>query len=329
MPMLSECHPFIISEELTQALTSFNNHWQSRWQNRWFYAPIWEFGAQVTPEIRGAYEKFAPIHDFFHDLHRLARIFLIDSTWIPAALLVNDHCTKHCGMILPLSLPDFLNTIPEDFFPLLPLTTEKLKKLLCLLADPIFFGTEQQRYPLQQKQFKDLLAHLPQTPLHILDLGCGTGQGTYEIGHWLNSTQQNIHLIGLTLEKLEAWMATQRYLPHRQSSFSPLPKGNISCTFIAQDLFTKPWPQEDYDLIFCNGLFGGPVCNDFLQMSWLLEQVYQTLSPHGFLLMANHFHQGYLNHLAHFLQQSQNLQNWDIIMTPIQSLVLSPKKIRS
>lgn len=269
-------------------------------------APPWEFGGLVTPEIRGIYECFIPIDFLLKRFRKLAQLTFKESTNMP--LLLNPSATTR-GFSCPDSFPDFLNTLPEYIQPCFPLTAEKFILLMFHFADPWHYGTTSKRYPKQLQIFRQILAHFDKSAsLQILDVGCGTGQGTYEIAQVVGDTMHHAELTGMTLEPLEVLMAQCRYTPHRPAVFPICDLNHATCAFQIGNIMANPQFDRQYDFIFCNGLFGGPAMSTFDAMNLTLEILLNTLKINGYLLMANHFHQGYLNQISRFLKHLNSTQ---------------------
>lgn len=265
------------------------------------YAPRWEFGGIITPEIRGIYECFIPVDFLLKQFRKLALQIFKDSSYMP--LMLKPSASSR-GFSLPSSYPDFLNSLPEHFQPCFPLTAEKFMLLMFHFADPYHYGTSAMRYPLQMQIFQQILATYPnQTELQLLDVGCGTGQGTYEIAQAIDTTPCSATIKGLTLEPLEVMMAQCKHTPHRHSKYPAYNSRDITCTFQVGDITAMSLENTRYDFVFCNGLFGGPALNSFSTMGHCLKLLLNSLKINGYLLMSNHFHQGYLNQISQFFRQ--------------------------
>ena len=63
-------------------------------------------------------------------------------------------------------------------------------------------------------------------------------------------------------------------------------------SFLQADLLDPPG-SEKFDLIICNGLLGGPIIHDIVQMRTIVQNLSGLLRPGGLLLAGDHFHGGW------------------------------------
>lgn len=316
MPSTSETKsalssPFCFPPGFSERLAEVNGRWRQRLARAWDFGAAWAPGQTPTAAIRLAYEQAFPIATVLDDLRSLALLVLPDASWLPRQL----RPSAGCACLPPFaSWPDFLQELPESLQGWPPLTPEKLTAFLCCLADPPRFGTAAGRYPGQLEQLKIWIASQPvPTAWRLLDIGCGTGQGTCELVQALEGCQPApVEALGLTLEPLEAWMATARRLPHdpsRERQWIHLDT-RAHPQFVAGNAL-EAWPERQADLIFANGLVGGdflqgkPACRHFL------ENLRHHLAPGGRAFLANTFHDGYRRHVELFATEAK-AQNWHL-----------------
>ena len=275
-------------------LARFNAAWLARRLQAGALAGPWAPGQKLDAALRARWEAALPMAEFCRDLSRLARHFLPSEAWLPLLLQPRHECgcDPFASAGLPVSWPDFIGDLPEFLQePLLPLDETRLMLLLCVLADPPRFGTATGRYPQQLARLATL-APLNR-PWRLLDLGCGTGHGTYEAVAVLEAAGQAVVATGITREPLEAWMAAARCLPHDRRREHQLNAFHTICIprFFAGDFLAGPLP-DNQDLILCNGVIGGPALNNATAYLVLLNLAEACLAPDGQLLVADVFHDG-------------------------------------
>lgn len=264
-------------------------------------------GLIITPEIRYQSELYLPIAKIkrlFYRLYDQALDYhpIYSSSPFHAALSWAD-CYA--------SLPPWLQLAPNPAR-LLELLLENelllLKFIFYSFLPSRFNGAGFGRYP---SQFGWLQEHLLQekkkgrTTLHILDAACGSGEGTWELVELLSATgwkPEQVELEGWTLEPLEVWAAEQQQLPHDQKReqqyqqrVQPLLDQGWAqqVNFKVVDLLSGDTGNDRFDLILCNGLLGGPIINQQIQMQQVMVSLAGLLAPGGILLAANHFHGGW------------------------------------
>ncbi len=308
--------PFAPRPGFADLLVRFNEDWQARRRQAGAQAGPWAPGQKLDAALRARWETALPLAECFRELSRLARNFLPAEAWLPQPLQPRHECGSalFVSADLPASWPDFIGDLPEFLQePLLPLDETRLMLLLCVLADPPRFGTAAGRYP---QQLARLAAWAPLSrPLYLLDLGCGTGHGTYEAVAALEKCGQAVVATGITREPLEAWMAATRRLPHdrrRERQLQELPT-RCAPRFLAGDFLAVPLP-DNQDFILCNGVIGGPALNDDAAFLRLLELAGTALAPGGQLLIADAFHDGRRPDAGRFAILAQE-QGWTVTGT--------------
>jgi len=302
--------------QVLSALERHNSAWSQRWQVWCQYGgiPGCGLGQIVTPALRNWVDSFLPWQEFARSLCRLGRAFLPSPDWLPLILQNESTVCPIAGKEeAPLSILEFWQQMPENFRGKLTFRTEDLLPLFCALADPPRYGTIPGRYPEQIQTFQELLqGRCPDAPLQLLDLGCGVGLGSFELLQ--TALQQGFKaatLTGLTAQALEAWMATEKLLPHdppREQLFHRKFAG-LTAKFrvgLVQD-FQLPLC---YDFIFCNGLAGGRYLQHTADISAFLAACQRHLSNRGSLLLSNHFHEGCRKDVERVMDLARQ-QSWD------------------
>lgn len=300
------------------ALTAFNARWEERFARfrRTAGAPWWAPGLVLTPELHRRYEAWLPQAEYRRDLTALAARLLPGRAWAP--WLLRDPDAVH-------SLPDLWQRLPAPLGGHAGLEAATCGALLCALADPPRFGTDTGRYPEQLRRVAEYLTPRTKQPWRVLDLGCGTGQGTWEVA--LAAAGAGAHVVGVTREPLEAWMAAHRRLPHdparerRYPSLSGAAAAHVQ--FVAADGLAPPLRPGIWDLILVNGLAGGPHLKTPESMHRLLRGLARLLAPGGAVGCACRFHDGYAPHLDAFAALAR-ADDWQLSGPPRQLWLAPP-----
>lgn len=225
------------------------------------------------------------------------------------------------------SLPDLWQRLPAPLAGHAGLEAATCGALLCALADPPRFGTDTGRYPEQLHRVLEHLTTRTGRAWRVLDLGCGTGHGTWEMALTAAATGAKAHIVGVTREPLEAWMATRQRLPHdparerRYPCLTGAAAGRVQ--FVAADGLTPPLRPGIWDLILVNGLAGGPHLNAPESMHRLLRGLARLLAPGGAAGCACRFHDGYAPHLDRFAALAR-ADGWQVSGPPRQLWLAPP-----
>ena len=308
-------------------LARFNANWLSRRELFLRSSPFrWATGHIITPALRSAFQTFLPVEEFLSDLQRLARKALPDPSWIPRILRTSQvHTARRSASHAPPSLPELWAMLPPQLAGRVSFTPDQFTQLLCAFADPPQFGTDLARYPDQAAQ---LCRHVVDwdsgRSIAVLDLGCGTGQGTRETAFlFAECGVRNPRAVGITAEPIEVWMATHRRLPHRPEREAALralpPQSDVY--FVCGDALAPPL-CDTFDIVLCNGLVGGRFLQKKPAFHTLLTQCRSLLAPNGVLALANSFHDGALVHLQLFATVAKE-NSWTVEGTP-RDLWLQP-----
>jgi SAM-dependent methyltransferase len=282
-------------------LAQVNARWAERLARFRRYAgpPWWAPGLIIDADLRAKYEAFLPVSDFLADLRRLAAAVLPHPTWVPRRLLpLPARC--HVG---PPSLPDLWADLPEPMAGRTCFAPRELLPLFCALAAPPRFGTAAGRYPQQMELLRAWAVTHPGAAIRVLDLACGTGQGTYEVCAALTAASRggDVRVTGLTWEPLEAWMATCRRAPHDPAATRELRRfGHLpGVTFVAGDVRRMPL-SPGADVVIANGIVGGPYLRGGEDLGSFLDELLRLLVPTGLVVVANRFHDGWLPDVHRF-----------------------------
>ncbi|NLF18808.1 MAG: class I SAM-dependent methyltransferase [Lentisphaerae bacterium] len=282
-------------------LDGHNRRWGARLDGFRAYAgaPWWSPGLIVTPELRGRYECWLPVAEFCADLARLGRAFLPAPSWVPRRLRSGAGEPSAGSSAAPLSLPDLWARLPTCLAARVAFGEADLPALFAALADPPRFGTDSARYEAQRAALAALCrgAAGRGRRLTLVDLACGVGLGTYEAAVTAAAAiGAPPRVLGLTLEPLEAWMASRCCLPHdpgREPRLRRLAAQAPPVDFLAADVRHLPLALANaVDVILCNGLVGGDHLRRQDDLAAVLREARRLLVPGGALLVANRFHDG-------------------------------------
>lgn len=271
------------------------------------HAPVqqWAPGLKLQGEVRCQHELYLPMAEIVPPLLHLCR-----RSWLYA----HDFGTPH--LFSALSWPDFLARL--QLTPLIFNPSTLLQRLasdeayrhafLCAVAIPRSYGGSFGRYPRQVAFLADwLAAHRARLGggITLLDAACGCGEGTYEAAEMLlkqGGTRASCRVDGTTLEPLELVAAAFGSFPNdppraavfrsRIAQFLQQGGGGM-IRFFREDVCRPVEPFEQYDVILCNGLLGGPLLHGKAALTTALRSLVARLKPEGILLVADRFHQGW------------------------------------
>ena len=272
-------------------------------------APLAAAGLIVTPEIRIQSELYLPITEIAAAFTRLYQ-----------SALSYPPILSSTPFYDALSWADLFSTLPLCFqFSANPARLlEVLLKERTLLAEFLFFSFLPRRfyggfvrYPAQQEFVRNWLQQKNLKTLRCLDAACGTGEGTYGLARLLMENDyrmETFEIEGWTLEPLEVWAAAERYFPHdrqyerrfREETERLFRIGYPSCvSFRTADLTVshlRAIDSDQWDLILCNGLLGGPILHEPVKLQQVVSNLAALLAADGILLAADNFHGGWKQH---------------------------------
>lgn len=295
-------------------MAAFNAKWDRRQRlfRRYESPPPWTPGVAVTQEMRVRYEIHMPVHEYLHDLGKLLTGFVPHPSWLPFVLRTVRNDVPARSLPEPLSIPDVWSQLPPWLAGRLSLRHGELLPLACALADSKRFGSGFGRYPAQMDVIKQWAAARYGRMLSVLDMGCGTGEGTWEMASAIaRSAGCSTRAVGMTREPLEAWMAASRCIPHwperglRYQAFRP----GSQPVFLAADATVAPLNMA-FDLIVINGLAGGPAFNADAQYCRLLDALERCSHRETRLLLANRFHDGCRPRIERFRNAAEQRRWW-------------------
>lgn len=259
-------------------------------------------GLVITPEMRCQSELYLPVAEIARAFQQLYCSALTYPPFLPSTPFHNA-----------LSWTDIFTALPPRF----QFSANPARLLEALLSDhdllveflfssflPNRFYGGFRRYPLQRKYIEEWLEGREKKTLCCLDAACGTGEETYGLAGLLMESgfrTDAIRVEGWTIEPLEVWAAAHGCFPHdrqrealfREEVAALFEQGfHTSIRFRSANLLDPP-QMEQFDLILCNGLLGGPIINSSHDLEQVVGNLAQLLAPEGLLLAADHFHGGW------------------------------------
>lgn len=282
--------------------------------------PLPSPGLIVTSEIRTQCERYLPIAEVttaFYHLYSAALTYppIFSSTPFHDALSWADTFAA-----LPTQFQSSAN--PARLLESMLADNQLLTRFLFASFLPKRFYGGIGRYPGQRRFVGEWLANRKGVALYCLDAACGTGEDTYGLALLLAEEgflPDEIMIEGWTVEPLEVWAATQRRFPHDQRRETMLREVTSALNqrgyarricFRCVDLteislnpsglpFGSPLSKGEavgigqFDLILCNGLLGGPIIHEKVQLDRAVVNLVHLLAPGGILLAADNFHGGW------------------------------------
>ncbi len=265
-------------------------------------APFIASGLIVTPEIRRQCQLYLPIAEITRVFNRLYRSALDYPPILSSTPFHNALSWVDLFVGLPLRLQVTAN--PALLLDKLLNNPGFLMEFLFTSFLPRRFYGGFGRYPDQEQFIREWLVRQQKRPLRFLDAACGTGEDSYGLANLLielGFADEEVRIEGWTIDPLEVWAAAYCRFPHdrqregnfREKTARLFEKGRGSCiSFRCADL-TNPPPAKTFDLILCNGLMGGPIVNELLELERVVGGLSGLLAPGAILLAADSFHGGW------------------------------------
>ena len=260
-------------------------------------------GLAVTPEINCQSELWLPlavIRPVFDSLYRYALKY-------PPILTSTPFAGQSSWATVVAGLPEFMHQHSTPFQLLQSLLADddlRTKFIFWSFMPYRFYGSGSDRYPGQTAFLREWLKGRSAITggMRCLDAACGDGESSYALAALVAESDCGICAIeGWTVEPLEAWAAAHRCFPHdlqrqvayRQATEAVFSRGEHSrLSFLQADLLNPPVSGQ-FDLIICNGLLGGPIIHEIVQMRTIVQKLSGLLRPGGLLLAGDHFHGGW------------------------------------
>ena len=266
--------------------------------------PLWAPGLDIDNEMRGRTEALFPISQ----VRRVFDLVLRRGCRFPPLLSGSYLHTSATWLdLLHRFRPLLGQADPAPLLRRLAVDPDQRRRFLFALLLPHHFGGAFDRYR-QQSQWLEgwLRENLPRLDgrIRALDSACGSGEGSYGLAELVVAAgfdEEGSVVHGSTLEPIELFAAAHAFFPHDQerereyrARVAPLLTGSHSLSMeFYLDEVGRVAREERYHLILCNGLLGGPMLHEAVELSGAIGALASRLAPGGVLLAADRFHAGW------------------------------------
>ena len=153
--------------------------------------------------------------------------------------------------------------------------------------------------------------------MRLLDLGCGTGEGTAEAAAVLaEASGRSVVALGVTGEPLEVAEARER-----MSALNAAAGPAATLGLVAGDALAVPCHGGIWNVILVNGLAGGMLADD-AEFLLLLKELHRLLAPGGAVFLAQRFHAGRRPRVERFADLAR-AAGWTVAGTPERLMLLA------
>jgi chemotaxis methyl-accepting protein methylase len=266
---------------------------------------LWAPGLSINGEMRSMSELYLPMAE-------IARVF--DRFF---ALSLRFQPVKESSILHhSLSWLDFLSKMqhhlnqPDPAKLLLKFSVDEMERRRFIFANflPASYGGGFRRYPGQHSFLTEWLRENRKrlsAGIRCLDAACGTGEGSYDIALLLMENGfagKAIRIVAITMEAIELFAAAHAFFPHdpgREKLFRSRIKLLVDygitekISFRLERLEEVPSGENNFDVILCNGILGGPFIHDPEKLSIAVRSLARRLAKGGIMLAADRFHQGW------------------------------------
>lgn len=163
--------------------------------------------------------------------------------------------------------------------------------LLFELAAPPSMGTELGRYP---ERIAELARVSTASDVRAWDVGCATGEGTWELALACAEERRRVEIVGTTPCPLQRLMAERRARPHDAERSARLdafvragPHARCDVRFARHDVLRDPTPGM-FDVIACHGLLGEGI-DDEAEIARVVTALALALAAGGVLSVTDRF----------------------------------------
>jgi len=262
-------------------------------------------GLRITPEISYQSELWLPLDQLRPHFYRLYRQALTYPPVYPSTPFAQGASWAAIVADLPAFLKQFAN--PAELLEQLLSDSElRMKFLFWSFMPKRFYGAGSDRYAGQSSMIAEWIRQRSRrgTRLRCLDAASGDGANSYALARLLAEQgwrPGRFQIEGWTIEPLETWAAAHGCFPHDPVREQLFRRETADCferglagtiRFRCADILNAP-QTEQFDLIICNGLIGGPIIHDSRAMAAVVRALAGLLAPGGILLAADHFHGGW------------------------------------
>ncbi|GFO62171.1 chemotaxis protein CheR [Geomonas paludis] len=264
--------------------------------------PLWAPGLALSNEMRGLTEALFPLarpRALFELILRRGCRFV---PLLPGSYLYSS--ASWLDLLQKLS-PRLRSPDPAPMLRLIAEDGDARAAFLFALMLPQHFGGGFDRY---REQYRWLAGWLGGQAGHskgirVLDAACGSGEGTYQAAQLVAEAGLGAASVvhGSTLEPIELFAAAHLHFPHdpeREREYRNRVQpvlgvdGGPSLEFYLDRVDAAP-EREPYHLVLCNGLLGGPMLHEPVQLAAAFAGLAARLAPGGLLLAADRFHAGW------------------------------------
>jgi len=274
--------------------------------------PLWAPGLVIDNEMRGLTEALFPMAQARSLIDLTLRRGCRFSPQLSGSYL---HTAPTWLDLLHKLRPQLLKADPAPLLRGLAVDPERRRRFLFALLLPHHYGGTFDRYPRQSQWLKGWLSdNLERLKgrMRALDSACGSGEGTYGLAELVLAAGYGgrgsaVH--GSTLEPIELFAAAHAFFPHdperereyrtrvapllfKADAGSGAAPHRVAIEFYLDEVGACG-ARERYDVILCNGLLGGPLLHETVELSQALGALAARLAPGGVLLAADRFHAGW------------------------------------
>jgi len=266
--------------------------------------PLWAPGLVVTGEMRSLTEALFPISQ----VRAVCELLLKKGCRFPPLLSGSYlHSSASWLDLLQRFRPQICHADPATTLRELAEDAGKRVRFLFALLLPHHFGGTFDRYPGQSEWLgtwlRDNAGRLGGR-IRALDSACGSGEGTYGLAELITAAGyggEGCAVHGSTLEPIELFAAAHAFFPHDpdrerdyRSRVAPImARGDAVGMEFYLDEVGRAAGGENYHLILCNGLLGGPLMHEPGELARSVQALASRLAPGGVLLAADRFHAGW------------------------------------
>jgi len=283
-----------------------------------FCPPPWPSpGLCLTPETHYQSELWFPLAELQPIFDRFRRAALV----YPPLPGGSPFCEASSWAGVAAVLPPPLSCCPTPLRMLQRLLTDSRARegyLFWSCMPNRFYGKAMDRYPHQTALIRQWLQQRQagEQPVRCLDAACGDGAVTYGLVRLFldhGFTHECFRVEGWTIDPLEVLAAAHCILPHDPLRQEALRRWTVpvfssgaerSLSFRQADLLTMAGDRQQFDLILCNGLLGGPLIHEREEIGRIVNNLAALLMPGGLVLATDSFHGGWKQKCPHHQVQA-------------------------
>lgn len=188
--------------------------------------------------------------------------------------------------------------------------------LLFELCAPPVMGSELGRYGARLGELAALVAQAE--GLRGWDVGCGTGEGTWELAYALAARAARVDVVGTTPCPLQRLMAERRDRPHDPARGAALrrlvqagPHARCAVRFARHDL-VRDAPPGAFDAVTCHGLLGEGI-DAAAEVERAATSLARSLAPGGVLSVTDRFRADRAARAAALVEQAARAAGLEVL----------------